>query len=175
MVASKEGDRQDPVLQHCYQPKGGGFCWKLRWSMAVIALRITLGFGDSRVEKWHRSGKRFRAGLPFTVNLMEGRNFWSETTIYYVFTEHPSKIVFQLDDKMELFKSKAPFLSWTALWSRARKVGLLFQSWATKEFPNLSISSWICCSIGCPHFTERLRETNFFKLWSSPLLQFVHL
>ena len=84
----REGDRQDPVLQHCYQLKGGGFCWKLRWSMAVTALRITLGFEDSRVEKWHRSGKRFRAGLPFTINLMEGRNFWSEKTIYYVFTEH---------------------------------------------------------------------------------------
>ena len=66
-MALGEGDRRDPVLQHCHQPKGGGFCWKLRWSMAVTALRTTLGFGGRRVEKWHLGGKLFRAALPFTV------------------------------------------------------------------------------------------------------------
>lgn len=91
------GESDQPAgkfLQPCYQ-------MLVRWEIILRQpLRNTLGFGVVKLKN-----------DPWVVNLLR-----AGATFYHTSTEHPSKIVLQLVDKMELFKIKPPILSNIALW-----------------------------------------------------------
>lgn len=170
-MALGEGDRQDPMLQHCHLPKGGGFCWKFRWSMAVTALRTTLGFVGSRVEKWHLGGKLFRAGLLFTVASLRAGTLGQKQHFTTSPFEHPGKIVLQLGDNMELFKRKPLILSRGALWSESLESQTCSNAGQLRSFQTLVFLPEVAAASFAPlHWkTNRDKFSEIMKLTFTPV------